>query len=225
MNPRRPSQDSTSSTPRSPMPDRYITAYYGSSSEAGDSPRPSPRFQRIPARVASLGQGNRRQEQADSAEETDWLAEATVALSRDLDTSKKELDIIRFILEELDLRSRSNNHRRSGREGQVELMRACKEYSSSRCHMLRERLRQVQFWAHSKTLGEEVPGRAPEEWHYVDREWRKWLSDQASEHVDRFGVSQLSPIGNAPRPSNHIVWREWGPLPHILSADIWWKDL
>ncbi|KAI0466117.1 hypothetical protein F4859DRAFT_507620 [Xylaria cf. heliscus] len=157
---------------------------------------------------------------------SDWLTEATVDLSRDLDTSKKELDIIKFILEEMELRPRTDRGSGVTREGQVELMRACREYSSSRCHLLRERLRQVQFWARSRIIGQQVPERAPEEWRFTDNEWRRWLSDQASSsHADLLGGSRVSPIETISEPSNEIVWRDWGPLPHILSADVWWKDL
>ncbi|KAI0859919.1 hypothetical protein F4860DRAFT_515411 [Xylaria cubensis] len=151
-----------------------------------------------------------------SVEALDWLMEATVDLSRDLDTSKKELEIIKFILEEMELRSRTDR-RPTVTKGEIELMRACREYSSSRCHMLRERLRQTQFWTRSRAIGQQVPGRMPEEWHFVDLEWRKWLSDQASSHGDQLGSNQES--------SHNTIWDIWGPLPHILSADIWWKDI
>ncbi|KAI0545356.1 hypothetical protein F4679DRAFT_478814 [Xylaria curta] len=150
----------------------------------------------------------------DSVEGLDWLMEATVDLSRDLDTSKKELEIIKFILEEMELRSRTDRSRPGVTQGETELMRACREYSSSRCHMLRERLRQTQFWTRSRAIGQQVPGRIPEEWHFVDIEWRKWLSDQASGHADQLGDNRES--------SNNT--NIWGPLPHILSADIWWQN-
>ncbi|KAI0185204.1 hypothetical protein EV127DRAFT_412377 [Xylaria flabelliformis] len=164
----------------------------------------------------------------DSVEALDWLMEATVDLSRDLDTSKKELEIIKFILEEMELRSRTDR-RPTVTKGEIELMRACREYSSSRCHMLRERLRQTQFWTRSRAIGQQVPGRMPEEVrlfvsillrseHQLKHlEWRKWLSDQASSHGDQLGSNQES--------SNNTIWDIWGPLPHILSADIWWKDI
>ncbi|KAI0534855.1 hypothetical protein GGR58DRAFT_34375 [Xylaria digitata] len=162
---------------------------------------------------------------ADNVEVSDWLMEATVDLGQDLETSKKELDIIKFILEEMEMRLR-NNHRRSlAREGKVEIMKACREYSSSRCGLLQERLRQVQFWAHTRMLGQHVPEKAPEEWRLVDIEWRKWLSEQASRHADGRDSTRVSALENTPDPSNDIAWRIWGPLPHILGADIWWKDL
>ncbi|KAI1823950.1 hypothetical protein F4861DRAFT_298154 [Xylaria intraflava] len=92
----------------------------------------------------------------------DWLAEAKVNLTQDLDTSRKELDIIGFILEELELRAQSE--RSSGyRAGQRELMAACRKYSSSHCHLLRERLRQIQLWARMRMMGHQVPERVPEE--------------------------------------------------------------
>ncbi|KAI1750377.1 hypothetical protein F4782DRAFT_532484 [Xylaria castorea] len=160
-----------------------------------------------------------------SIEDSDWLMEATVDLSRDLDTSKKELEIIKFILEEMELRSRTDRRPSVTREGQIELMRACCEYSSSRCHLLRERLRQAQSWAHARAIGQQVPGRIPEEWRFVDIEWRRWLSDQASSHADRLNGNRVSPIETTSESSNNIACNIWGPLPHILSADVWWKDI
>ncbi|KAI0426359.1 hypothetical protein F5Y09DRAFT_319089 [Xylaria sp. FL1042] len=102
-------------------------------------------------------------EGADNIEVSDWLMEATVDLSQDLETSKKELDIIKFIIEETELRWRADPRFSLARQGGAELMKACREYSSFRCDLLRERLRQVQFWAHNRMLGQQVPEKAPEE--------------------------------------------------------------
>ncbi|RYC54855.1 hypothetical protein CHU98_g11356 [Xylaria longipes] len=164
-------------------------------------------------------------ESINSIEVSDWLTEATVDLGRDLDTSKKELDIIKFILEEMELRSRTDRRQGATREGQVKLIRACREYSSSRCHVLRERLRQIQLWARLRMMGQQVPGMAPEEWRFADIEWQRWLSDQARSHADRLGGNGISPIENTSELSNDMDWTDWGPLPHILSADVWWKDI
>ncbi|KAI0966075.1 hypothetical protein F4678DRAFT_466865 [Xylaria arbuscula] len=162
-------------------------------------------------------------EGADSTEVSDWLMEATAELSKDLNTSKKELDIIKFILEEIKLRLRSDDR---SREGQVELMLACREYSSSRCGFLRDRIRQVQFWARNRMLGQQVPSKAPEEWRLADDEWRRWLSGQASSRADQLsGSGRVTPFENVPDPFDDIVWSGWGPLPYILSADVWWKEL
>ncbi|KAI0399992.1 hypothetical protein F4802DRAFT_602454 [Xylaria palmicola] len=152
-----------------------------------------------------------------------WLMEAAADLSRDLDTSRKELDIINFVLEEIDLRSQSGGCQPA--VGHAELMRACREYSSSRCRLLRERLRQVRSWL--RIRGQQVPGEAPEEWRLVDMEWRRWLSDRASSHdADQLGGGDASSsLDYTSDLSNDPVWRLWGPLPHILSAEVWWKDL
>ncbi|KAI1121806.1 hypothetical protein F5Y10DRAFT_288050 [Nemania abortiva] len=164
-------------------------------------------------------------EDSNAAEAADWLMEATVDLSQDLDTSKKELDIIKFILEEMEMRPRAGRRQNRTREGQAELMRACREFSSSRCHMLRERLRQVQFWAHTRMMGQQVPEKAPDEWRLVDNQWRKWLGEQASSHTNQAGGSRVSPLENTSGSSDDVALGIWGPLPHILNADIWWKDL
>ncbi|KAI1272101.1 hypothetical protein F5Y07DRAFT_403714 [Xylaria sp. FL0933] len=160
---------------------------------------------------------------ADSVEVPDWLMEATVDLSQDLDTSKKELDIIKFIIDEMEPRRRSDHRPSLARQVEIELMQACREYSSSRCDLLRERLRQVQLWTHNRVLGQQVPGKAPEEWRLADVEWRKWLSSRASSR--QLSGARVSPFEMTPNPSNDVACRVWGPLPYILSADVWWKDL
>jgi hypothetical protein len=99
----------------------------------------------------------------DNETQPDWLAEKKICLIQDLDTSKKELDIIRFILEEMGLRLQTEQNSDPNLAGQVELMRACREHSTSRCHLLRERLRQIRFWSHTRMLGQQVPEKAPEE--------------------------------------------------------------
>ncbi|KAI0798373.1 hypothetical protein GGR55DRAFT_703093 [Xylaria sp. FL0064] len=180
-------------------------------------------------------------EGADSIELSGWLMEATVDLSQDLDTSKKELDIIKFIIDEMEPRRRSDHRPSLARQGGIELMQACREYSSSRCNLLRERLRQVQLWTHNRMLGPQVPERRRKsdgpflrespsptpiptpKWRLADVEWRKWLSSRASSR--QLSGARVSPLEMTPNPSNDVAWRVWGPLPHILSADIWWKDL
>ncbi|KAI1733914.1 hypothetical protein F4680DRAFT_454454 [Xylaria scruposa] len=200
-------QTSEAAAPRSTLPDIYTTV-----DGTTNTSRPSHPYG---VQVDAVSPDRNRPVSTDSVDALDWLMEATVDLSRDLDTSKKELEIIKFILEEMELRSRTD--RRPGvTQGEIELMRACREYSSSRCHMLRERLRQTQFWTRSRAIGQQVPGRIPEEWRFVDIEWRRWLSDQASSHADQLGDNRES--------LNSTIWNVWGPLPHILSADIWWKD-
>lgn len=102
-------------------------------------------------------------EDLDTIDSSDWLMEAAVDLSQDLETSKKELYIIKFILGEMELRPSTDRRPTRIRGVQVQLTRACREHSSSRCHMLRERLRQVQSWAQARMMGQQVPSKAPDE--------------------------------------------------------------
>lgn len=141
------------------VPGIYITTY--GTTNAGELSHP------YGMQVDAASPDRDRHGSVNSMEASDWLVEATVDLSRDLDTSKKELDIIKFILEEMEPRSRTDRRPGVTRDGQVELMRACREYSSSRCFLLRERLRQVQFWARSKIMGQQVPEMAPEEVRFI----------------------------------------------------------
>ncbi|KAK5635928.1 hypothetical protein RRF57_011640 [Xylaria bambusicola] len=170
-----------------------------------------------------------KHEAVDNAEASDWLMEATVDLSQDLETSKKELDIIRFILQEMELQSRIDRYQPSpARDGKLEIMKTCREYSSSRCDLLRERLRQVQFWAHTRMLGQRVPDRVPDEWRLADVAWRKWLSEQASSQADKpSGGARASSfdqcLDNMREASSDVAWRVWGALPYILGADIWFR--
>jgi len=135
------------------------------------------------------------------SQQSDWLAEAQRTLSQDLETSKKELEIIRYIIEEMRTREQNRNQNqnqnriqgqqekqseatlensrndntvqreedmRTGREdSRMRLMSACREYTRSRCHLLRDRLRQVQFWTHARRLGNYVPGKAPEDVSFI----------------------------------------------------------
>ncbi|KAI0876113.1 hypothetical protein GGS24DRAFT_452579 [Hypoxylon argillaceum] len=143
---------------RSVVPDITISSF----GAADDTESSRPRFS-YGVQLGLASPDVDEHEDANSAEAADWLMEATVDLGQDLDTSKKELDLIKFILEEMELRPRPGRRSNRSREGQVKLMRACREYSSSRCHMLRERLRQVQFWAHGRMMGHQVPEKAPDE--------------------------------------------------------------
>lgn len=136
----------------SAVPDIYIDSY--ETEETGE-------FSHGTQPVASAGRDE--DEGTDNIGGSDWLMEATVDLNQDLDTSKKELDIIKFILQEMEVRPRTDHRPNLTREGEVELMKACWEYSSFRCDLLRKRLRQVQFWAHARMLGQQVPEKAPEE--------------------------------------------------------------
>ncbi|KAI3320546.1 hypothetical protein HD806DRAFT_547107 [Xylariaceae sp. AK1471] len=155
----------------------------------------------------------------------DWLIESTICLGQDLNTSKMELDIIMSILEEMGLRLQTEQDSNPKLTKQIELMSACREYSRSRCHLLRERLRQIQFWSRSGMIGQQVPEKAPEEWRSVDIEWRRWLDEQAHSHTYPSGGDQVSPLEYTSDPLNDVAWRVWGPVPYILNADVWWSDL
>ncbi|KAI2622286.1 hypothetical protein GGS21DRAFT_372301 [Xylaria nigripes] len=159
-------------------------------------------------------------EQKDTSKaRADWLEEAKIRLTQALETSYKELDIIVFIIEEMEQRSQTEITPTNAWMRQVELMRACREYAASHCHRLHERLNQVELWAHAKMIGQQVPEKAPEEWKRTDVEWQRWLGELASIHADQ-------PRGNRGLPtSNATQDAVWGPLPHILSADVWWRGL
>ncbi|KAK6844337.1 hypothetical protein PG995_014447 [Apiospora arundinis] len=131
----------------------------------------------------------------------DWLADTETQLRQDLETTKKELELIRTILWEIEMDDSSSSppapsspSSSSGigsppppatssspptAEGKAAaaggtqqqqksqrkmLMAACREYAESRRQLLRERLRQVQFWAGSRAMGRRVPSTAPLDW-------------------------------------------------------------
>ncbi|KAI1433996.1 hypothetical protein GGR50DRAFT_446632 [Xylaria sp. CBS 124048] len=150
----------------------------------------------------------------------DWLSEAKVRLAQDLNTTLKELDLIKLVLEDLEQLSPTTTQLNAQTE-QIESMRACQEYTQSQCHLLRSRLRQIHIWARRKTMGQQVPERAPEEWKRTDLGWRRWLGEQTA----RKGHTEQQPPARGDRASPHpgdppldVIW---GPLPYILSADIW----
>ncbi|KAK8039979.1 hypothetical protein PG993_008390 [Apiospora rasikravindrae] len=74
------------------------------------------------------------------------------------------------------------------------LMAACREYAESRRHLLRERLRQCQFWTSSRAMGRRVPSAAPGDWALADAEWAKWLGDQAAAIQQQQNKTALSDI-------------------------------
>ncbi|KAI1112931.1 hypothetical protein F5Y14DRAFT_419527 [Nemania sp. NC0429] len=160
MNQHRHKQRTSSAAPYSKVPDINTGSY-----EQADSIKYSyPRFS-YGMRLDPLSPVADEDEEVGAIDGSDWLMEVAVDLSQDLDTSKKELDVIKFILKEMELRPCVDRRPEpnSTREAQVQLMRACREHSGVRCHMLRERLRQVQSWAHSRKMGQQVPGKAPDE--------------------------------------------------------------
>ncbi|KAK9424468.1 hypothetical protein SUNI508_13569 [Seiridium unicorne] len=138
----------------------------------------------------------------------DWLAATEKELEQDIDTSKKELELVKSLLEDIDQKLQTERKpNRKLRDHKI-LMSACREHSDSMIQVRRERLRQVKFWLGSRDMGRSVPAEAPAEWLAVDIEWRRWLSEQAAAR------SSVSPIEDA----DDVAWRILGPLPHILAA-------
>ncbi|KAI0833993.1 hypothetical protein F5Y06DRAFT_279954 [Hypoxylon sp. FL0890] len=96
--------------------------------------------------------------------DSDWLAAAEKRIRRDLETSKKELGLVRDALGELE--HNPERDMKAGRRWQDKIffMRACQEYSGSRNYMLEERLRQVHFWRSNKQAGKRIPDKVPDEY-------------------------------------------------------------
>ncbi|RYP84687.1 hypothetical protein DL769_001121 [Monosporascus sp. CRB-8-3] len=182
----------------------------------------------IPERVAQ-----------DRKEDDDgWLAGAEEGMQRDLATSKKELELIKGIAEDIGRRllapgSQPMSHRAAninidnGLRDQKVLLAACQEYSRSRIHLLKQRLRQVAFWSSGKgVMGHahhhKTPKQAPVEWAAADGEWRDWLYEQA---VARTGNHAWEPHAEGQRGADLSLsdasWKLWGPLSHILAAYTW----
>ncbi|KAH9886341.1 hypothetical protein F4778DRAFT_477217 [Xylariomycetidae sp. FL2044] len=155
-------------------------------------------------------------------EDKDWLVRSEKNIQQDLDMSKKELELVRGVLQDLDVVLGGEKKPSRQLRDQKLLMGACLEYSSSRCQLLKERLRQVQFWSNSRQMGRKIPDAAPEEWRMADIEWRKWLSEQAAMRTDKVEPSVLEQTAD---PENDVAWRIFGPLPHILAACTGLEDM
>ncbi|KAI1799248.1 hypothetical protein F4811DRAFT_558022 [Daldinia bambusicola] len=140
----------------------------------------------------------------------DWLDLAKESIRGDLEASKKELELVRDLLSELDGVVDIRKADRGARD-RLFLMRACQEYSGSRSCMLEERLRQIDVWADEARLGRSVPSRVPDEWIMVDIEWRQWLSEQVAPR------DSASNQANAMSCQRDAV-QSWGPLIPILAA-------
>ncbi|KAH6639927.1 hypothetical protein BKA67DRAFT_665312 [Truncatella angustata] len=141
----------------------------------------------------------------------DWLALTEKNLEQDIETSKKELELIKSILEDIDQWLQIEKQPGRKIRDQKILMGACREYSDSMIQVRKERLRQTKFWLNSRDMGRSVPVEAPAEWRAVDTEWRHWLGEQAAAR------SSQSPIEDI----DDTAWRILGPLPHILAAYTW----
>ncbi|KAI1452671.1 hypothetical protein F4805DRAFT_462536 [Annulohypoxylon moriforme] len=143
-----------------------------------------------------------------------WLAVAEKDIRQDLETSKKELKLIKEVLDnsEIDLTlSKAPGNRF---KDWVLCMRACKEYSGSRVHMLEERIRQIHQWSSNKRMGKDIPDGLPDEWFMVDIEWRQWLSEQTTFQTKTPGhPSAESSQGRG----DDMTVRFWGPLIPLLE--------
>ncbi|ETS80859.1 hypothetical protein PFICI_08388 [Pestalotiopsis fici W106-1] len=147
-----------------------------------------------------------------SAQTIGWLLATATNLEQDIETCKKELELVRSLMEEIDQRLQAHDKlpSRKLRDHKV-LMAACREYSDSMIQVKKERLRQVRFWASSREMGRSAPAAAPGEWLDVDLEWRNWLSEQAAARSGAWPIEA----------SKDTAWRILGPLPHIIAAYIW----
>ncbi|KAI0008781.1 hypothetical protein F4779DRAFT_641385 [Xylariaceae sp. FL0662B] len=147
--------------------------------------------------------------------DADWLVLTEKRIQQDLETLKKELELIRDILEETDMYLRTEKKASRKLRNQKLFMGACQEYSGSLCQILNERLRQVQFWLASRQIGRKIPEREPPEWRIVDIEWRQWLSEQAAMRTNKSEQSATErPLGI----DDDIAMGIWGPLAHILTV-------
>ncbi|KAK8093578.1 hypothetical protein PG997_000263 [Apiospora hydei] len=159
----------------------------------------------------------------------DWLSDTESALRLDLETTKKELELIRTIMWEMEMDDTSSSSplvplvpettaamamaATQQRAQRKMLMAACREYTESRRQLLRERLRQTQFWAGSRDMGRRVPSAAPGDWALADAEWGRWLAEQAAAIQQQQGkTGTLSGFGGGEAGAI------WGPLPHILAT-------
>ncbi|KAI1324395.1 hypothetical protein F5Y16DRAFT_402458 [Xylariaceae sp. FL0255] len=143
----------------------------------------------------------------------DWLDKARVDLRQDLQTSKKELSVMRCWISELEenLSRPKRTERQNARlEKNLVLLKTCKEHSMSRLHLLVERIRQADHWQRISKIGHEAPDKAPTDWRIADDEWHEWLADKAA---------TLSHETSRPMTETDMAnWRIWGPLYHILDV-------
>ncbi|KAI8957616.1 hypothetical protein F5Y11DRAFT_338891 [Daldinia sp. FL1419] len=98
-----------------------------------------------------------------------WLIIAKKTIRRDLEASKKELELVRDLLSGLRAESKIRESCR-GTKDQLFLMRACQEYSGSRSCMLEERLRQMDSWSSDAHMGRSIPRGVPDEYVVSRRE-------------------------------------------------------
>ncbi|RYO80806.1 hypothetical protein DL764_009846 [Monosporascus ibericus] len=171
-------------------------------------------------------------------DEGGWLAEAEKGMRRDLATSKRELELIKGIAEDIERRllapggqpmshNAANTNINNGLRDQKVLLAACQEYSRSRIHLLKQRLRQVAFWSSGKEVvghahHQKTPKQAPVGWATADGEWRDWLYEQA---VARTGKHAREPHAEGQHGADSSLsdasWKLWRPLSHILAGYTW----
>ncbi|KAI1084271.1 hypothetical protein F5B20DRAFT_576411 [Whalleya microplaca] len=156
-----------------------------------------------------------KEPESSTEEGLDWLTVAEKRIQQDLETSKKELELIKYAIEEADTYSIAEKKPSGKRRDQELLLGACQEYSSSQCQILKERLRQVQFWSASRQMGRKIPEKEPAEWRVADLEWRQWLSEQAAARADK---SDQTLAEHPLDLDDDIAWGIWGPLAHILTV-------
>ncbi len=102
--------------------------------------------------------------------DSDWLLDAETCMRQDLVTSQREFELAKEILDALKLELvEAKMEKKPGPhslklEDQVFLLSACQEYSGSRCHMLEERLRQIQMWSDEGQMGHDIPTGVPDEY-------------------------------------------------------------
>ena len=153
-----------------------------------------------------------------------WLAETEASIQRDLDSSKKELELIKEIVGDIERRTAaataSQRQPNSQLRDQKVLMAACQEYSRSRIHLLKQRLRQVIFWSNNRRAGKRTPERPPVEWDTADREWRQWLGEQGAARTRGGDRAQQQQQGGGPGDGGSSMGNDapWGPLLYILEA-------
>ncbi|KAH8202425.1 hypothetical protein TruAng_003410 [Truncatella angustata] len=141
----------------------------------------------------------------------DWLALTEKNLEQDIETSKKELELIKSILEDIDQWLQRILSTCTHEDLLITNFSAWLFFYDSMIQVRKERLRQTKFWLNSRDMGRSVPVEAPAEWRAVDTEWRHWLGEQAAAR------SSQSPIEDI----DDTAWRILGPLPHILAAYTW----
>ncbi|KAI0121388.1 hypothetical protein BJ170DRAFT_688138 [Xylariales sp. AK1849] len=150
-------------------------------------------------------------------QDVDWLTATEKSLQQDIETSRKELELTKSILEDMEQKSQTEKNPSRRTRDQKILMGACREFSASRIQILKMRLQNVNFWIGSRKMGRPTPANAPSEWLAIDVEWRHWLSDQAAARIDLNKGDQSEQQDGTARG---IL----GPLPYIIAAYTWLEE-